>query len=149
MWNLLAGYSGLISLGQQAFVGLGGYSLAVFSIYYGLPIWASILIGGIVSVLFALLISAPIFRMRGVYFAIGTWTVAETLRILFSNWKYVGYGMGFFVKPAYRSPSTPSSMRGFSRGSAQWPSSISSCAQSSAWASWPCGMTKLPPRRLG
>ncbi len=101
MWNLLAGYSGLISLGQQAFVGLGGYSLAVFSLYYGFPIWLSILIGGTVSVLFALLISAPIFRMRGVYFAIGTWTVAETLRILFSNWKYVGYGMGLFVKSAY------------------------------------------------
>jgi branched-chain amino acid transport system permease protein len=61
----------------------------------------SIIIGGTISVLFALLISAPIFRMRGVYFAIGTWTVAETLRILFSNWKYVGYGMGLFVKPAY------------------------------------------------
>ncbi|HVN24734.1 MAG TPA: branched-chain amino acid ABC transporter permease [Syntrophorhabdales bacterium] len=101
MWNLLAGYSGLISLGQQAFVGLGGYTLAVFSMYYGFPIWLSVLIGGAVSVLFALLISAPIFRMRGVYFAIGTWTVAETLRILFSNWKYVGYGMGLFVKPAY------------------------------------------------
>jgi branched-chain amino acid transport system permease protein len=101
MWNLLAGYSGLISLGQQAFVGLGGYTLAVFSMYYGFPIWLSILIGGIISVLFALLISAPIFRMRGVYFAIGTWTVAETLRILFSNWKYVGYGMGLFVKSAY------------------------------------------------
>lgn len=101
MWNLLAGYSGLISLGQQGFIGLGGYTLAVFSIYYGFPIWLSILIGGIISVLFALLISAPIFRMRGVYFAIGTWTVAETLRIIFSNWKYVGYGMGLFVKPAY------------------------------------------------
>jgi branched-chain amino acid transport system permease protein len=101
MWNLLAGYSGLISLGQQTFIGLGGYALAVFSIYYRLPIWLSIIIGGTVSVLFALVISAPIFRMRGVYFAIGTWTVAETLRILFSNWKYVGYGMGLFVKPAY------------------------------------------------
>lgn len=102
MWNLLAGYSGLISLGQQAFVGLGGYCLAVFSVRYGAPIWLAILIGGVVSVLFALLISAPIFRMRGVYFAIGTWTVAETLRILFSNWKYVGYGVGLFVKPAYK-----------------------------------------------
>jgi branched-chain amino acid transport system permease protein len=101
MWNLLAGYSGLISLGQQAFIGLGGYTLAVFSIYYGFPIWLSIIIGGTVSVLFALLISAPIFRMRGVYFAIGSWTVAEVLRILFSNWKYVGYGVGLFVKPAY------------------------------------------------
>jgi branched-chain amino acid transport system permease protein len=102
MWNLLAGYSGLISLGQQAFIGLGGYALGVFSIYYGFPISLSILIGGIISVLFALLISAPIFRMRGVYFAIGSWIVAEVLRILFSNWKYVGYGMGLFIKPAYK-----------------------------------------------
>lgn len=102
MWNLLAGYSGLVSLGQQSFIGLGGYSLAVFSLYYGFPISLSILLGGIVSVLFALLISAPIFRMRGVYFAIGSWTVAEVLRIIFSNWKYVGYGMGLFVKPAYK-----------------------------------------------
>ena len=102
MWNLLAGYSGLISLGQQAFIGLGGYSLGVFSIYYGFPIWLSILFGGMISVLFALLMSAPIFRMRGVYFAIGTWTVAEVLRILFSNWKFVGYGMGLFIRPAYK-----------------------------------------------
>lgn len=102
MWNLLAGYSGLVSLGQQSFIGLGGYSLAVFSLYYGFPISLSIFIGGVVSVLFALLISAPIFRMRGVYFAIGSWTVAEVLRIIFSNWKYVGYGMGLFVKPAYK-----------------------------------------------
>lgn len=102
MWNLLAGYSGLISLGQQAFIGLGGYTLAVFSLYYGLPVWLSIVIGGGISVLFALLISVPIFRMRGIYFAIGSWIVAEVLRILFSNWKYVGYGMGLYVRPAYK-----------------------------------------------
>lgn len=102
MWNLLAGYSGLISLGQQSFIGLGGYTLAVLSVYYGVPIWLSILIGGVVSVIFALIISVPIFRMRGVYFAIGTWIVAEALGICFSNWKYVRYGMGLFIKPAYK-----------------------------------------------
>ena len=101
MWNLLVGYSGLISLGQQCFVGLGGYTLAVLSVYYGVPIWLSILMGGVISVLFALIISVPIFRMRGVYFAIGTLIVAEALALCFSNWKYVKYGMGLFVKPAY------------------------------------------------
>ena len=65
MWNLLAGYSGLISLGQQAFVGLGGYTLAVFSMYYGFPIWLSILIGGAISVLFALLISRAHLQNAG------------------------------------------------------------------------------------
>jgi branched-chain amino acid transport system permease protein len=100
MWNLLAGFSGLISLGQQIFIGLGGYTLAVMTIYYGLPIWLSILWGGIVSVLFALIISAPIFRMSGVYFAIGSWIVAEALMIWFSNWTYTKQGMGLFIKAA-------------------------------------------------
>lgn len=85
MWNLLAGYSGLISLGQQMFIGLGGYTLAVFSMYYGFPIFLSVLVGGVISVVFAVLISQSVFRMRGVYFAIGTWIVAEALGITFSN----------------------------------------------------------------
>ena len=46
VWNLLAGYSGMVSLGQQMFVGVGGYTLAVLSMYYGLPIFLSILVGG-------------------------------------------------------------------------------------------------------
>ena len=41
MWNLLAGYSGMVSLGQQMFVGVGGYTLAVLSMYYGVPIFFS------------------------------------------------------------------------------------------------------------
>jgi branched-chain amino acid transport system permease protein len=102
MWNLLAGYSGLISLGQQMFIGIGGYSLAVLSMYHGLPIFLSVFLGGVISVLLAILISMPIFRMKGVYFAIGTWIIAEALGICFSNWGYVRYGMGLFIQPAYK-----------------------------------------------
>lgn len=99
MWNLLSGYSGLISLGQQSFIGLGGYSVAVLCNYYGVNLWLSIIIGGIFSSLLALFMSLFIFRMRGVYFAIGTWIFAETMLIWFSNWKFVKYGMGLFIKP--------------------------------------------------
>jgi branched-chain amino acid transport system permease protein len=102
MWNLLAGYSGMVSLGQQMFVGVGGYTLAVLSMYYGLPIFLSILIGGFISVFLAILISFPIFRMKGVYFAIGTWVIAEALGICFSNWGYVKYGMGIFIQPSQK-----------------------------------------------
>jgi branched-chain amino acid transport system permease protein len=101
MWNLLAGYSGLISLGQQIFIGLGGYTLAVLTIYYGWPTWLAILIGGLISVLFALIISIPIFRMSGIYFSIGSWIVAEALLIWFSNWAFTKKGMGLFIKAAY------------------------------------------------
>jgi len=102
MWNLLAGYSGLISLGQQMFIGIGGYTLAVVSMYYGIPIFLGVLLGGVLSVILAILISQPVFRMKGVYFAIGTWIIAEALGISFSNWGYVRYGMGLFIQPAYK-----------------------------------------------
>jgi branched-chain amino acid transport system permease protein len=101
MWNLLAGYTGLVSLGQQIFIGLGGYTLAVATEFFRLPISAGILAGGIVSLVFALVISPPIFKMRGVYFAIGTWIVAESLAIFFSNWTYVQAGQGINISIAY------------------------------------------------
>ncbi len=102
MWNLLAGYSGMVSLGQQMFIGLGGYALAVSSMYYGVPIFLGVLFGGLMSVILAVLISMPVFRMKGVYFSIGTWVIAEALGICFSNWGYVKYGMGMFIQPAYK-----------------------------------------------
>ena len=100
MWNLLAGYSGLISLGQQSFIGMGGYTVAVLSSYYGVNIWLAVCLGGLTSVLLALFMSLFIFRMKGVYFAIGTWIFAEALLVWFSNWAYVKYGSGLFIKPS-------------------------------------------------
>jgi len=100
-WNLLGGYSGLVSLGQQSFIGLGGYTVAVLSVYYGVPIWFCLPIAGVVAGMFGLVISGPLFRMRGEYFAVASWIVSESLSILFSNWAYVGYGSGMFIKPAY------------------------------------------------
>lgn len=97
MWNLLAGYTGLASLGQQIFIGLGGYSLAVITELYRLPMILGIVAGGVVSVFFALIISRPLFKMRGVYFTIGTWIVAEALKLFFSNWEYVRSGRGLNI----------------------------------------------------
>jgi branched-chain amino acid transport system permease protein len=100
MWNLLVGYSGLLSLGQQAFIGFGGYSVAVLTNYYGMYVWLSVLTGGLFSVLLALFMSLFIFRMKGIFFGIGTWIFAEILLLWFSNWEYVKYGTGLFIKPA-------------------------------------------------
>jgi branched-chain amino acid transport system permease protein len=96
MWNLLAGYSGLISLCPAAFIGLSGYTLTIMT-WLGLPYYTGILPGGIVAALFAVLISIPVFRMKGIYFAIGTLVVPEILRFVFLLWKPVGgaiYGRG-------------------------------------------------------
>ncbi len=101
MWNLLAGYAGLVSLGQQIFIGLGGYSLAVITEVYHLNFLLAIFIGGVVSVIFALIISQPIFKMKGIYFSISTWVIAEALALYFLNWAFVGYGLGFNIRTTY------------------------------------------------
>ncbi len=102
MWNLLAGYSGLISLCQPAFLGLAGYTLAIGT-WVGVPWWVGILAGGVVAALFALLISIPVFRLSGIYFAIGTLVVPEALRMVFYLWRPVGgqmhgAGAGYMIK---------------------------------------------------
>ncbi|WP_431324284.1 branched-chain amino acid ABC transporter permease [Rhizobium sp. YTU87027] len=93
-WNLLAGYAGLISVGQQLFVGCGAYALFGLVILLGFdPILAVPLAG-----LFAMLVAVPTaffaFRLYGPYFAIGTWVIAEVGRLLLAQWKTLGGGTG-------------------------------------------------------
>ena len=69
----------------------------------GLPVAAGIIGGAIVSVLFLLLISKAVFRLRGIYFAIGTLVVPEALRVIFLIWRPVGdqihgKGAGYMIK---------------------------------------------------
>lgn len=102
MWNLLAGYSGLISLCQPAFIGLAGYTLVIVT-WVDLPFYLGLIGGAVVAAVFALLISIPIFRLRGIYFAIGTLVIPEVLRIVFFLWKPVGgelhgRGAGYMIK---------------------------------------------------
>ena len=106
MWNLMGGYTGLVSLGQQAFIGLGGYSVAVLAQGYGMPVFLGVITAIVVSVVFALIISLPIFKMKGVYFTIGTWIVAEALGVFFVNWMFVNAGRGYNIRVAYDMPIT-------------------------------------------
>jgi branched-chain amino acid transport system permease protein len=94
MWNLLAGYAGLVSVGQQAFVGLGGYSLFVFTIFLGLHPFLAMALAGLTAVVFAIPTALVVFRLRGAYFAIGTWVVAEVYRLSFAQVTALGGGSG-------------------------------------------------------
>jgi branched-chain amino acid transport system permease protein len=102
MWNLLAGYSGLVSLGQQIFVGIGGYTLAMVTQAYQLSIALSFFIAAGISVVFAFIVSFPIFKMSGVYFTVGTWIVSEAMLVFFRNWEFVKYDAGYNITVAYR-----------------------------------------------
>lgn len=94
LWNLLAGYAGLLSVGQQAFVGLGGYVLFVLCGQYGvspyLAIPLSIVAAGGLAAIFALLL----FRLDGAYFAVGSWVAAETVMLIFTMFPSMGGGAG-------------------------------------------------------
>ena len=98
MWNLLAGYAGLVSLGQQIYIGIGGYALAVLSNYYGVPLFLGLIIGGLVAMLISVGLSYLLLRMKGMYFAVATWITAEALIVIFAGWNYVGSGNGMFIK---------------------------------------------------
>jgi branched-chain amino acid transport system permease protein len=100
LWNLLAGYAGLVSVGQQAFVGLGGYLLFALAILADVHPVAAILIAGPIGALVAIPIAALIFRLRGAYFAIGTWVVAEVFRLLASQISVLGGGSGISLPAA-------------------------------------------------
>ena len=106
MWNLMIGYSGLFSLGQPAFIGLSGYTVACATLYFGLSVWTSLLVAGVLSLLFALFMSLFIFRVKGVYYGIITLIFPESMLLLFSNWEYVKYAQGMFIKPQHPIPIT-------------------------------------------
>jgi branched-chain amino acid transport system permease protein len=98
-WNLLAGYAGLVSVGQQAFVGLGAYSLFATTLLFGLDPLIGIVIGGVVAAVLALPTALIVFRLRGAYFAIGTWVAAEVFRLILAQVKQLGGGTGTSLGP--------------------------------------------------
>ena len=81
MWNALAGYGGLVSVGQQAFFGIGAYAAIRLS-SFGVPVYLALLLGAVFAGLVALALSSFALRLRGGEFAIGMWVNAELFHLL-------------------------------------------------------------------
>ena len=94
MWNLLAGYGGMVSIGQQAFFGFGGYIMLILGNEAGMNPFVAIPIAAAATALIAYPVSFLAFRLQGGYFAIGTWVIAEVFRLSFANMHWVGGGSG-------------------------------------------------------
>ncbi|GGE11443.1 amino acid/amide ABC transporter membrane protein 2, HAAT family [Gemmobacter megaterium] len=94
LWNLLAGYGGLVSVGQQAFVGIGAYALFGGVILAGMDPLLALLLGGLAALVLAVPMAFFAFRLHGAYFAIGTWVMAEVARLSIAQWKALGGGTG-------------------------------------------------------
>jgi branched-chain amino acid transport system permease protein len=104
MWNLLGGYAGLISVGQQAYVGIGAYGVWLIGDILGIHPFVSVLLAGVLAALIALPVGPLIFRLKGGYFAIGTWVVAEVVRLVVANIQATGGGSGKTIMSAARLP---------------------------------------------
>ena len=94
MWNMLAGYAGLVSVGQQAFMGASGYALFVLAQSFGINPFVAIFLSLLVPLVLAIPCYLLLHRLDGPYFAIGTWVVAEVFRLLASNLGFVNAGAG-------------------------------------------------------
>jgi branched-chain amino acid transport system permease protein len=94
MWNLLAGFGGMVSIGQQAYIGIGAYGLVVLADTVGLDAFLAVPVAGLIAGLVAIPVSFLAFRLVGGYFAIGTWVIAEVARLLVVQWDLVGAGSG-------------------------------------------------------
>ena len=93
MWNALAGYGGLISIGQQAFIGIGAYATIILT-KQGISPYLAIALAPIIAGVLAIPISLLVLRLRGGQFAIGTWVVAEVFAVLIALNHDVGGGTG-------------------------------------------------------
>jgi branched-chain amino acid transport system permease protein len=82
-WNVIGGYAGQQNLGHAAFFGAGALTARYMWLHYGLPLPLAIVSGGLVATIFALIIGYPAFRLKGVYFVIGTLVLAEIFRMVF------------------------------------------------------------------
>ncbi len=98
--NILTGYTGLVSLGQAAFMGLGAYTVAVLENHFGLPVLLNLLLAGGVAMLGGLIVGIPSLRVKGLYLAIATIAASMILHFIFANWSLTGGTSGLTVNPA-------------------------------------------------
>jgi branched-chain amino acid transport system permease protein len=91
---LIGGYAGQVSVGHAVFFGAGAYAALALYHHFGLPPLAGIPVGALIAVLIAALIGTPTLRLSGHYFSMATIAVAELVRVLITNWEWVGGAAG-------------------------------------------------------
>ena len=96
MWNLLAGYAGMVSIGQQAFIGLGAYATLYFAIK-GMDPFVALPLATIICALIAYPVTYLLFRLRGGYFSVATWVVADSAMLIIGSIAFFGGGTGHYL----------------------------------------------------
>ena len=98
--NILTGYTGLISLGQAGFMGVGAYTVAILSTRVGLPLWINLPAAGLVTTFAGIMVGTPSLRLKGFYLAMATLAAEFLLEYVFKNWESMTRGVqGLFITP--------------------------------------------------
>jgi len=103
-WNLLCGYTGLLSFGHHAFVGLGAYALFLTVNVLGASPYLSLGVSAVVCALAALVMALLLHRLRDAYFSIGIWVLADSLRLVFGQWEWAGSSRGVVLNASAIDP---------------------------------------------
>lgn len=99
--NILTGYTGLVSLGQSAFMGLGAYTAAILQTRYGTPLALNLLGAGVVAMVAGMLVGLPSLRVKGLYLAIATIAAGVITHFIFQHFAdLTGGPAGISVPPA-------------------------------------------------
>jgi len=81
-WNLLFGFSGIFSLAQMAIFAVGGYATAMLCFYFGWNVWSALIPGALAAMVFSLVVGLACLRLAGVYVALLTLAIAQTMYLL-------------------------------------------------------------------
>ena len=98
-WNLMAGYAGQFSFGHAVFYGIGAYTSTVLLVDYGVSPWLGIIAGALLAALFGLLMGYLLFRfgIRGHFFALGTFAIAEMVRLIATELRFINSSIGIHI----------------------------------------------------
>ncbi len=99
--NILTGFTGLVSLGQAAFMGVGAYIVAIMEINLGTPFLLNLFVAGSGAALVGIVVGLPSLRVKGLYLAIATIAASVILHFVFANWTSMTGGVsGLSMPPA-------------------------------------------------
>jgi branched-chain amino acid transport system permease protein len=96
-WNIIGGWAGQFDFGPNVFFAIGAYTTALLAIHLGLSAWVGLVVGAVVAVAVCALLTYPITRLRGHYFAIATvamWMIAVPIG---ATWDFINGSQGVFV----------------------------------------------------
>ena len=100
-FNLISGFTGYISFGQGAFIGIGAYAGTLVMSTAGIPLLASVAVAGAISALIAGVLGFPLLRLRGHYFAITTFIIQLSLAAFVGSIDALGGGRGLVAKSVW------------------------------------------------